>query len=159
MEKRWKAWLHQREKGNEQNMSNIAIVYWSGTGNTAAMAEAVAEGVSSKGAAVNVCQVSDFDASMLPTLDAVAFGCPAMGAEELEDSEFAPVFDACKDKLAGKKVALFGSYGWGTGEWMQTWEEQCAACGIALCADSVICCEAPDDTALTACRKLGSALV
>ena len=85
-------------------------------------------------------------------------GCPAMGAEELEDGEFAPMFETCESKLSGKKIALFGSYGWGDGEWMRTWEENCRDKGANLVCDSVICQETPDDEALSACRSLGEAL-
>lgn len=81
-----------------------------------------------------------------------------MGSEVLEEMEFEPMFSACKSHLNGKKVALFGSYGWGDGEWMRTWEEDCGAAGINRVADSVICCEAPDDEALAACRALGKKL-
>ena len=94
----------------------------------------------------------------LAGLDAVAFGCPAMGSEALEDSEFEPLFEEIKTKLAGKKVGLFGSYGWGDGEWMRTWEDDCAGAGISLAAESVICNDAPDDEALEACRALGETL-
>ena len=90
--------------------------------------------------------------------DAIAFGCPSMGNEELEDSEFAPMFEACKPKLNGKKIALFGSYGWGDGEWMRNWEADCDAAGANRVCDSVICMEAPDAEAQAACEKLGAAL-
>lgn len=90
--------------------------------------------------------------------DAVAFGCPSMGAEELEEEEFAPMFDACEAKLSGKKIALFGSYGWGDGEWMRTWEERCIGAGAVMACDFVICNEAPDADAVTACEQLGAAL-
>ena len=129
----------------------IAVVYWSGTGNTEAMAQAVAEG--SHGELV---PAAEFSPARMAEFDAVAFGCPAMGAEELEDGEFAPMFDACD--LAGKRIALFGSYGWGDGEWMRSWEETCRSRGAQLVCDSVICMEQPDDEALDACRKLGEAL-
>ena len=135
-------------------MSKIAVIYWSGTGNTEAMAQAVAEGA---GADASVFAVSDFDASAVDEFDAVVLGCPAMGCEVLEESEFAPFFDTVKEKLAGKKVALFGSYGWGDGEWLRSWEADCAAAGIELAAESVICADAPDEEALNACRTLGSA--
>ena len=106
-------------------MSKIAVVYWSGTGNTEQMASAVLEGAKEKGADAVLFQASEFDASMMDSYDAVAFGCPAMGAEVLEEDEFQPLFDACETKLSGKKIALFGSYGWGDGEWMRDWEETC----------------------------------
>ena len=140
-------------------MKKIAIVYWSGTGNTAAMASAVANGIKDAGADAVMLTASEFDASMMDSFDAVAFGCPSMGAEELEESEFAPMFDACEEKLSGKKIALFGSYGWGDGEWMRNWEEICKPDGAVIACDSVICCNAPDDDAINACNALGKALV
>ena len=97
-------------------MRKIAVVYWSGTGNTEAMAASVAEGVQDAGAEAVMMTASEFDVTMMDTFDAVAFGCPSMGAEELEESEFAPMFSACEAKLSGKRIALFGSYGWGDGE-------------------------------------------
>ena len=136
-------------------MSKIAVIYWSGTGNTEAMAQAVAEGA---GADASVFAVSDFDASAVDEFDAVVLGCPAMGCEVLEESEFAPFFVAVIEKLAGKKVALFGSYGWGDGEWMRSWEARCAEKGITLAADSVTLNEAPDEDGLAACKALGAAL-
>ena len=120
-----------------------AVVYWSGTGNTEAMARAVAE-------------VAPGD---LNAYAAIAFGCPAMDAEVIEEMEFQPMFDACKRSLGGKRVALFGSYGWGDGEWMRTWESDCYSAGVNLVCESVICTETPDDAALEACRALGKALV
>ena len=135
-----------------------AVVYWSGTGNTEAMAEAVAEGLKGTGAEVSLLTADAVSPATLNDVDAVALGCPAMGAEELESDVFEPMFSECKRKLAGKKVALFGSYGWGDGEWMRTWEEDCASAGIQLAADSVTCCEAPDDEALSACQTLGKKL-
>ena len=134
-------------------MSKTAVIYWSGTGNTEAMAQAVAEGA---GAALFT--VSDFDASRIAAYDGVALGCPAMGSEVLEEGEFAPFFDGIKPALAGIRVALFGSYGWGDGEWMRSWEADCAAAGIALAAESVICADAPDAETLEACRALGEAI-
>ena len=139
-------------------MSKVAIVYWSGTGNTEAMANAVAEGAKAQGAEATLFSAGEFDAALMDNFDAVAFGCPAMGAEVLEEGEFEPMFSACEAKLAGKKIALFGSYGWGDGEWMRTWEENCRDKGANLVCDSVICQETPDDEALSACRSLGEAL-
>ena len=139
-------------------MKKTAVVYWSGTGNTEAMAAAVSDGARKAGAEVSLMTVSDFDPALLSSLDAVAFGCPAMGAEELEDGEFAPVFSACEPSLNGKSIALFGSYGWGDGEWMRNWEETCTAAGAVFAADSVIAHEVPQDNVLAACRALGAAL-
>ena len=136
-------------------MNKIAVVFWSGTGNTEAMAAAVAEGA---GPGAELIPAAAFDPAALANYDAFAFGCPSMGAEQLEESEFEPMFTACEAGLAGRRVGLFGSYGWGDGEWMRSWEERCAAAGIALAAPSVICCEAPDEDALAACRALGAAL-
>ena len=139
-------------------MSKVAVVYWSGSGNTEAMADKVAEGAKAAGAEVEVISADDFDGIDIEGFDGVAFGCPAMGDEELEDSVFQPVFEACEPKLAGKKVALFGSYGWGDGDWMRSWEEKCQNDGVALAVDSVICNEEPDDEAQAACIELGKAI-
>ena len=139
-------------------MSKVAVVYWSGSGNTEAMADKVAEGAKAAGAEVEVISADDFAGTDIEGFDGVAFGCPAMGDEELEDSVFQPVFEACEPKLAGKKVALFGSYGWGDGEWMRSWEEKCKNDGVVLAADSVICNEEPDDEAQAACIELVKAI-
>lgn len=139
-------------------MSKAAVVYWSGTGNTEEMANQVAAGAKAAGADVSVFTSADFNAEMIGQFDAIAFGCPSMGAEELEETEFAPMFDACEPKLRGKKVALFGSYGWGDGEWMRDWENDVKAAGGELVREGVICCEAPDDEAIEACKALGKLL-
>ena len=139
-------------------MSKIAIVYWSSTGNTEAMANAVAEGARNAGADVTLYTATEFTASMVDGFDAIAFGCPSMGAEQLEESEFEPMFTDCESKLKGKKIALFGSYGWGDGEWMRSWEDTCRSDGAVLACDSVICQETPDDDAEADCRSLGAAL-
>ena len=140
-------------------MSKTAVVYWSGTGNTEAMACAGADGIKSAGGEAVMLKAAEFDESMIDSFDSVAFGCPSMGTEELEESEFAPMFESCEAKLSGKKIALFGSYGWGDGEWMRNWEETCKADGAVLACDSVICNDAPDDEAVAACNALGKALV
>ena len=139
-------------------MKKVAICYWSGTGNTQAMAEAVAEGVKGAGAEAQVFTASEFDAAKVDGFDAIAFGCPAMGAEELESDEFEPMFTACEGKLSGKPIALFGSYGWGDGEWMRSWEKDCDDAGISLVCESITCCEAPDDDVLAACQAMGRKL-
>ena len=140
-------------------MSKIAVVYWSGTGNTEAMANAVAEGARNAGATAELFTASEFSASMMDDFDAVAFGCPSMGAEQLEESEFEPMFTDCESKLSGKRIGLFGSYGWGDGEWMRNWEDSCRDAGAVLACDSVICQDAPDDEAEANCRSLGASLV
>ncbi len=136
-------------------MSKTAVVYWSNTGNTEAMAEEVAKGAREAGAAADVFSVSEFDPSKLSEYTGIAFGCPAMGSENLEDSEFEPVWDSVKNSLEGKKVVLFGSYGWGDGEWMRNWKEA-APCHII---DTYICTEAPGPDEEAACRALGAETV
>lgn len=134
-------------------MSKVAVVFWSATGNTETMANCVAEGANG-----TIVPCGEMNAAKLAEFDAVAFGCPAMGAEQLEESEFEPMFSDLEGSLNGKKIALFGSYGWGDGQWMRDWEKDCGNAGISLACDSVTCCEAPDDAALTACRELGKVL-
>ena len=141
------------------NMSKIAVVYWSGTGNTEMMAEQVAAGVKDGGGEVVSFKAAEFSADLMDNYDAIAFGCPSMGAEELEEDEFAPLFEQCEKKLKGKKIALFGSYGWGDGEWMRCWEDRCIEDEAVMPYECVICNEAPDDEAQQACRALGKALV
>jgi len=140
-------------------MSNIAIVFWSGTGNTEAMADAVKAGAQEAGVEVSVFNASDFSADMVADFDAIAFGCPAMGDEVLEEDEFQPMFDAVLPSLSGKKIALFGSYGWGDGQWMRDWQESCQNAGVSLACECVIANDAPDDEAVVACKNLGAALV
>ena len=139
-------------------MKKVAVVYWSGTGNTEAMAKAVAEGAESAGAQVTLLTPDKVNASELSSYEAIGFGCPAMGSEVLEEMEFQPMFDEVKRSLSGKNAALFGSYGWGDGEWMRSWEEDCLGAGANLVCESVICQDEPDDDALAACEKLGEAL-
>ena len=139
-------------------MKKTAVIYWSGTGNTEAMANAILEGMKSAGAEASLLTVDQVNAADLGGCAAIAFGCPAMGSEVLEEMEFQPMFDECKNRLSGKAVALFGSYGWGDGQWMRDWEADCGNAGVNLVCDSVTCCEAPDDAALESCRALGKTL-
>ena len=106
-------------------MNKIAIVFWSGTGNTEAMANYIAEGVRAAGGEAELLGPGDFSASQFSAYSTVAFGCPAMGSEVLEEAEFEPMFSALEGSLGGKRIALFGSYGWGDGQWMRDW---CARC-------------------------------
>ena len=124
-------------------MSKVAVVYWSGTGNTEIMANKVAEGAKAGGAEVEVFEAEGFSADKMDEFDAVAFACPSMGCEELEDTIFEPMFASCESKLQ---------------EWMQNWEETCKNDGASLACDSVICNETPDDEAEANCVNLGKAL-
>lgn len=135
-------------------MKKIAVVYWSGTGNTETMADAVVEGAKSEGAEVVLYTASEFSPDLMGDFDGIAFGCPSMGAEVLEEYEFEPMFSSCESKLDGKKIALFGSYDWGDGEWMENWEENCKNNGAVLVSDSVICILEPNDEAVEACKNL-----
>lgn len=137
---------------------SISVVYWSGTGNTQAMAEAVVEGIKAAGQEAELLEVGNADAKIVAAVDALALGCPAMGAEVLEESEMEPFVEELESLVSGKKILLFGSYGWGDGEWMRTWEETCKADGAVLACDSVLANEAPDDDAVVACQALGKAL-
>lgn len=136
----------------------INIVYWSGTGNTESMANAVAEGAAAAGAEVNILPVSEADASVTEG-DALIFGCPAMGSESLEEEEFEPFYQAVRGRLRGKKVGLFGSYDWGDGEWMRTWQEDAQNAGAVLIDDGLIVNNTPDEEGLRLCRELGAKAV
>ncbi len=139
-------------------MKKAAVIYWSSTGNTEAMAEAVLAGMKDAGADAVILTPDQVDAASVGKYDAIAFGCPAMGSEMLEESEFEPMFSSVKGSLGGKKVALFGSYGWGDGDWMRIWEDDCGDAGITLACESVICNEAPDNSALASCKAMGKQL-
>ena len=139
-------------------MSKVCVVYWSGTGNTEAMANLVTEGAKTAGAEVDIYTAGEFTAALAAGYDGLAFGCPSMGDEELEDGEFAPMFESVVGSLAGKKVGLFGSYGWGDGQWMRTWQQDVRDAGIELVSDGVIVNDAPAGDDEDACRALGIAL-
>ena len=141
---------------NEVMNMKVSIIYWSGTGNTEAMAMEAAQGAKSAGAEVNLKTVAEASADDL-NCDALLLGCPAMGSEELEENEFEPFFSAIEGKLKGKKVGLFGSYGWGTGDWMITWQSRVVNDGAVMLADGVTAENEPDDDAKAACRALGKA--
>lgn len=134
-------------------MGKIAIVYWSGTGNTEAMANFVAEGA---GGQADLFTPGEFSADLISSYSALAFGCPSMGAEQLEEAEFEPMFEAVKPRLSGKTIGLFGSYGWGDGEWMRDWTERMKNAGAVLVrAEGIIANETPDEEALEECRSAG----
>lgn len=139
-------------------MSKVAVVYWSGTGNTEAMAHYVVQGIKETGAEPDVYTASEFTAEKAGEYDKIAFGCPSMGAEVLEEAEFEPMFEEVKGTLSGKTIVLFGSYGWGDGEWMRNWESDCMMLGCRMAAAPVIVNETPDDAAAAECAALGKAL-
>lgn len=140
-------------------MSKAAVIYWSMSGNTESMANAVAEGLKNAGAEVELKQVSEIGADEAAGYDLLALGCPAMGAEVLEESEFEPFFTDLEGKLSGKKVALFGSYGWGDGQWMRDWQGRTEAAGADLVnGEGLIVNGTPDDDGLEQCRQLGASL-
>jgi flavodoxin short chain len=132
----------------------INIVYWSGTGNTEAMAKFIQEGAESAGAYVTVKEVSQADISVLDA-DVLALGCPSMGEEELEETEFEPFVASIEGSVEGKKLALFGSYGWGDGQWMRDWSERMEKAGAELIVESLIVNEAPEGDE---CKSFGSAI-
>ena len=138
-------------------MSKMSILYWSQTGNTEAMAKAIAEGAKSAGAEVSLKMVSEAGEADVKDCDLLALGCPAMGAEVLEEDEFEPFFSSVEGSLSGKKVALFGSYGWGDGQWMRDWWDRAERDGAKLYSgEGLIINETPDDAGLEQCRAFGS---
>lgn len=140
-------------------MSKIAVIYWSGTGNTEAMADLVANAAAAAGASVDKFTAAEFNVSSAGDYTGFALGCPAMGAEQLEESEFEPMFSDLEGSLNGKKIALFGSYGWGDGQWMRDWEARMSGAGATIVGgEGVICQEAPDADAIEQCKALGKAL-
>ena len=139
-------------------MAKIAVVFWSGSGNTEAMANAVMEGVAKGGAEGELIRVGDFSADRIADYDGILMGCPACGTEELDEGEFEPFFVEAENHLKDVKVGLFGSYGWGGGAFMDTWTERVNAAGGTMVADGVTCELEPDDDALAACTALGEAM-
>lgn len=138
---------------------NIAVIYWSGTGNTEKMAEAVVEGAKVQGAEVALKAVANASVEDVLKADAVALGCPSMGCEELEEAEMEPFVQALeKESLAGKPFALFGSYDWGDGQWMTEWADRMSKLGVKLVADGLIVNNTPDDDGLASCKELGNKL-
>lgn len=129
------------------------IVYWSGTGNTEAMAQAVYEGAKEAGGDVKLCNVAQV--GDISEYDVLLLGCPAMGAEELESEEFEPFFSSIEGNINGKKIGLFGSYDWGDGEWMRTWQKRVQNAGGIMLAEGIIANNEPDDEAIDACKSLG----
>lgn len=139
-------------------MNKIAVVYWSGTGNTQIMADCIAEGARAAGGEVTLFTPGEFSPDIAKDYKKIAFGCPSMGAEQLEETEFEPMFEEVKDGLSGKTIALFGSYGWGNGEWMDDWEAECQELGAQFAASPLIVNETPGDDDRDECVSLGDAI-
>lgn len=137
-------------------MSKIKVVYWSSTGNTEAMAEAIARGIESTGGEAQLLEADNVSASDFDDDQVFALGCPAMGAEELEDSVVEPLVAELEGSVSGKKIALFGSYDWGDGEWMRIWAERMEKAGAQIVGgEGLICNNTPDEDGIAACEKLG----
>ena len=140
-------------------MNEIIVAYWSQTGNTEAMANAVGEGIEAAGKKALVTEISGVSMDDLKNASVFAMGCPAMGAEVLAEAEMEPFVMEVEGFASGKNIGLFGSYGWGDGEWMRSWVERMTAAGaVVVGGEGVICQETPDEEALESCRALGKAL-
>lgn len=138
---------------------SVSVVYWSGTGNTQAMAEAVAAGIKEAGQEAELLEVGSADAAATASANAFALGCPSMGSEQLEDSEMEPFVEELESLVSGKNILLFGSYGWGDGEWMRNWVEQMEGAGATVVGgEDAICQEAPDEDAQDELKAMGKQL-
>ena len=140
-------------------MSKVKVIFWSGSGNTQAMADAVASGINSAGGEAEIASFSSISPADAANEPVIAFGCPAMGAEVLEEGTVEPFIADYETKCSGKKVALFGSYGWGDGQWMRDWQDRLVAAGASIIGgEGVIANNAPDDDAISQCEDLGRML-
>ena len=140
-------------------MPKLNIIYWTMSGNTRIMADCLAEGAKQAGASVQTSEVTQITPQDALDCDLLALGCPAMGAEALEETEFEPFFVKLLPNLAGRKLALFGSYGWGDGQWMRDWRKRCDDAGANLLDENgLMVNEAPDAEGEEACKELGRKL-
>ena len=140
-------------------MSNIQVVFWSQSGNTEAMANAVADGIRKAGKEADVVFVGDASIDELKSAKVFALGCPAMGAEVLEEGEMEPFVSDLEMSVSGKSIGLFGSYGLGDGQWMRDWVERMTSAGATVVdGEGVICMGAPDADATAQCEALGARL-
>ena len=136
-------------------MKKVAIIYWSGTGNTEAMATAIMEGAMKENVDVRLINVGEANATDVLNADAIAFGCPSMGSEVLEESEMEPFIESISSVIRGKNTILFGSYGWGNGEWMTDWQERMEGYGANLLQEGFVINNDPDGEAIIKCNELG----
>ncbi len=139
-------------------MKNVAIIYWSGTGNTEAMAKGIMEGAMKEEVNVRLLNASEASVEDVLKADAIAFGCPSMGAEVLEEGEMEPFIESIASAVSGKKTVLFGSYGWGSGEWMTEWQERMEGYGANLIEEGLIINYEPDEEGIEKCKELGDLL-
>jgi flavodoxin I len=136
-------------------VANVLMVYWSGTGNTEMMAMKIKEGLTQSGVTVETFLVDEVDVEIIENYDKIVLGCPSMGVDELEETEFEPFFEEAEKRLNGKTVALFGSFGWGDGEWMDIWEERVVSCGAQLFNKGLIANYTPNESDEEACVAFG----
>lgn len=137
-------------------MSQVLIAYWSGTGNTEKMAELVKKGLEESGKTVDLESMSSVNTQNISNYEAIVLGSPSMGCEELEETEVVPFIEDIEGKISGKKIALFGSYGWGNGEWMESWQERMDNSGANMLFDKgLICNETPDGDSAEECVEYG----
>ncbi len=136
-------------------MKSIAIIYWSGTGNTQAMAEAIAQGIEEEGKSADLMEVSEAEGKDITAYQGVLLGCPSMGDEVLEEGEFEPFYTAIENDLQNKQVGLFGSYGWGDGQWMRDWEERAKEAGLKVFEEGLIVNETPNQKDIDQCMAFG----
>jgi flavodoxin short chain len=140
-------------------MSKIIVAYWSQTGNTQEMANAIGSGIEEAGNTAEVVEVSKVSLDAIQAADAIALGCPAMGDEVLEEGEMEPFVKSIEGLVQGKKIVLFGSYGWGDGQWMRDWEERMINAGATIVDEKgLISQDAPDNSILDECKRLGKLL-
>lgn len=137
-------------------MADVLLVYWSGTGNTEIMAEKIKEGIESAGLTVDYRTVDAVEPDEVSGFDKIVFGCPSMGVEVLEEDEFEPFFEEAEGLLSGKKVALFGSYGWGEGEWMDAWVERVNDTGAELFEPTLMINSTPSSEEEDECAQFGA---
>ena len=139
-------------------MKKVAIIYWSGTGNTEAMANGIMEGARKEEVSVSLINVGNANEEDVINADVIAFGCPSMGAEVLEESEMEPFIESIVSEVKGKNIALFGSYGWGNGEWMTDWQDRMEEYGANLLQEGLIINNEPDAEGIIKCKELGELL-
>ena len=136
-------------------MSDICVAYWSGTGNTEAMAQAIGAGITAAGKSADVVPMETISPADLKDQAVWVLGCPAMGAEVIEEDEMEPFVAEVEGFASGKTIGLFGSYGWGDGQWMRDWEDRMKAAGAEVaCGEGIITQETPDDDAIKQCEAL-----